>query len=437
MGKGVIYSDEACKLLTDWLEENGYEYEQGNMNAECVEFSVKIGNYSILVWFSTERQVFGFNMLQGGSKTSSKFDGFKSSFEVYIKIYTEIIPNAKKVADVYEKFIGESTIFNKFVGNSMSGFTVLFNIVGKDRQGLRIKCLSSSIYRVDYVEYESSKSYRVLQSDDYVINGDTAERVLAEVSLEDLAKESENASYDEETGLLTFKDSVNTLVFEKTEEGIFLRDSNSKLLFTKGVRLESTTLGNLVSEAIETSCWDYIPLYAEIKDYLTEDEDLCVDDKQYILSSEGKNLVILDGSKRIKVSNVGELELFIQSKMPVKPIETLEEEVEEQEEEPEELVEDVEEEEEMLKGSDEEMRVMLLVDEGETIAVRFVGKTISDVPVELAEANGLPIKRIRAKSEVFEKHGLAVTQEELDMKMFSESIEDAKKVKGLIASLFN
>lgn len=437
MAKGIIYSDEACKLFTDWLEENGYEYEQGNINAECVEFNVHIGNYSILVWFSTERQVFGFNMLQGGSKTNAKFEGFKSSFEVYIKIYKEIIPSAKKVADAYEKVIEESTIFNKFVGNSSSGFTVLFNIVGKDRQGLRIKCVSSNMYKVDYVEYESSKSYRVLQSDEYMLNDGVAERVQAEISLEDLAKESENAVFDKETGILTYKDQVNTLTFEQTEEGIYLRDSNSKLLYSKGVLLESTTLDALIEEALETSCWDYIPLQKEIKGYLTENEDLRIDDKEYILASEGMNLIIVDGSKRIKISNVGELELFIQSKMPAKPIETLEEEVEEEVVEEKELIEETEEEAEMLKGSDEEMRVMLLVENDEVLAVRFVCDAIYDVPVDVVEKAGLPTKRIRAKSQVFEKHGLAVTKEELEMKLFSEQLDDEKKVKGLIVRLFN
>lgn len=421
MGRSIIYVDEACRQFTQYLKSRGFSYTQGSINAERAEFKVNIGSYNILVWFSAEKQVYGFDMLQGGSKIFSSFTSFVALFETYIRIYTQDIPCAKKIVDLYEKVIGEKAIYNKFSGSSDLGFVILFNIVGNDRQGLRVKATEDDQYTVEYVEYENNNAYVVLRCDKYKVSEDNIVRIS---KLYLFAEGVDNAEYNEETDELTYKDLVNTLVFKGVGNEIVVT-GNSGILYTKGITVDGDNLMELVNNALSSTCWDYIPMGDDISGYLSDNDTLCIGERQYLLTSEGTDLVILDGDKRVKVTSVEELELFIQSKSPIEPIEKVVEENEDTEEKPAE------------EGT---TYVKRLIKDDETSAVRFVrGTHIYDVPVSLVEECGLSIERIVDKTELFTRNGLIITKEELELKTLSIALDydDTKKAKELVLSLFN
>jgi len=441
--KGLIYADVACNQIENWLKEDDYEYTRTSLSAEYVSFNVEVLSYTLSVWFSVDKQLYGFNMLNGGSKTSKDIDSFRIAFRTYVKIYQVDIPNAKKVADEFEKLIGQKSVYNKFIGTRDLGFTILFNILGKTNLGIRVKSefSDSSSYRAEYVSYESNKTYRVMESAVYDMDGGTPVRRVKTVSLDDIVSSIEgdsdiDFSYSKKDRTLTYRSRDAVLVFGEEDGKVVLLSGNCGLCFVNETKsVSGNTLNSIIDDCLNSEYWVSIPLY-EYLDTLDcfNGDTLDIDGKSYRLTSSGTDLVIHDKDKEITVSDDITLDMFIDVKSSPKPI-TKEDCI----------VTDISEEDKGVKGVKETKTVSTatvvkrLIKDEEVSAIRFIRDSdIYDVDLYLVESCGLSAERVADSTSLYTRNGLIITDEELELKTFSVSVtDDESLVKELVQSLFD
>lgn len=427
----IIYTDTASNMLEEWLEQNSNNYTLLKMDGDCVEYEVKLEVGVLKIWFSATRQIFGFDKLQGGAKTGN-FETVTEQFKNYIRINAVIIPASKVVADTYEKKLKISTVLDNYVGRAETGYTVKFRNVANKRRGIRVKQIlnTDNEYLAVYAEYGDDNSYTVLDEQMYVVDenyrvsekNDLEEK---EFNLSDLESECDLAEFDPETGILDYSEGTNlSLSFRQEGDKVYLTSGNSGLMYTKGIEMTSRCLTDLVKEARECDCWEYIPLYDDIKSLLTEDNRLVVDDKEYVVYSSGKDLVILDGGKDVVIDNVSDLELFLQTHQPVEGV--IEAEKEQQSTETQGKAEDI-----------EDICIKKILRDGVLKYIRIIiGNSIYDLLPDKAKEHGLDCNRIIEESIIFIKYGMEMTEDEVKRKCFSVVVEDDNKIDEIIASLF-
>lgn len=447
----VIYTDEASTLLTDWLNSRGYEYTQSKLNSDCVEYDVQINNTYIKVWFDSTKQIYGFDRLHGGAKTGS-FEVVTKQFEDYVEINSVLIPEAKVVADTYEKKLGIKSVFDTFVGRSDTGFTVKFRDVTNKIRGIRVKpSPDKEYYHACYVEYSDDKSYSVIDETRYTfVDKLKVEEVSDDFDLASLA--DENCTWNEKQGVLSYFNNDLRLNFKQEDDKVILISGNSGLLYTIGIELHSRTLDTLVDEAVQCDCWEYIPLYDEIKQRINKDtEELIIDGKAYKLRSVGTGLCIVEGNIMVEIPSIDAFEEFIQrhiAKAKSQEVEGIVDAVEElatkgvsatantsDTVEPKETVS--KKQGIKIKEEPSDIQLKLVTQEGALRYVRFIlDANIYDIMPDKVVENGLDYNRIREKTDVFLKHGMEMTEDELNLKKFAVVVKDDEKIREIIASLF-
>lgn len=433
----VMYTDEASNLLVNWLSSKGYEYAQSKLSSDCAEYDVSINNTSIKVWFDAGKQLFGFDRLHGGVKTGS-FEVISEQFDNYVEINTIIIPESKLIADTYERKLGIKSVFDTFVGKSETGYTVKFRDVANKVKGIRVKPSldEEGVYQALYVEYTGDNSYSVIDEVVYILNKNTG--AVSEYNtvfeLKDL--ECEDAKWCD--GVLVYDKDNLYLEFETDADGVVLVRGNNGLYYTLGIKLTSKTLNELINEVLNLECWEHIPLYEEISDNLTENDELIIEDKVYKIKSKGTSLLIKDNNRWVEVKDSFTLEGFIMSHSSAEGIVDVAEEFTSKG-----VSEEVHEDEKPTKPvsdtsqSTDDVQVKKLYKDGKLLYVRFVvDGNIYDIKPEDVEKFGLDCNRIKEKSEVFFRFGMEMTDEELALKKFAVSIKTDEKVKEIIASLF-
>lgn len=168
----MIYVETALEQLRNSFDELGLVYNIDKLDENSVQLGVVKNSVEIKVWFNADKQIFGFDMLQGGCKTYTEFSEFEKFFNTYLTIHTEFLPSAKAVADEFEKVLGASSIYDNFQGNNKQGYVAQFRLLGQDDKiilisrvpegyvaklgsyvddGSRFKVLSEYKYEVDEV----------------------------------------------------------------------------------------------------------------------------------------------------------------------------------------------------------------------------------------------------------------------------------------------
>lgn len=130
----MLYVESALEQLRNSLDEAGLKYDIEKLDEKSVNINVIKNNIEIKVWFDVDKQIFGFDMLQGGCKTYSDFKEFEKFFGTYLTIYTEFLPSAKAVADEFEKALEINSVYDNFQGNKQTGYIAHFKVLGQDNK---------------------------------------------------------------------------------------------------------------------------------------------------------------------------------------------------------------------------------------------------------------------------------------------------------------
>lgn len=158
----MLHTDSAYALLSESLEKQGIEIESQQITEDEVIAVASANGVDIKVWFDSESQQFGFDLLTGGQKKYDNLDDFMKYFKTYFSISTEIVPKAKILADTIEDSLGIKTIYDTFKGNKTSGYHVIFRILGDDKREL---CITQNkndknLYKVEIVLYNEGKTQK-------------------------------------------------------------------------------------------------------------------------------------------------------------------------------------------------------------------------------------------------------------------------------------
>ena len=158
----MLHTDSAYALLSEALEKQGIEIESQQITENTVIAVASANGVDIKVWFDSESQQFGFDLLTGGQKKYDNLDDFMKYFKTYFSISTEIVPKAKVLADTIEDSLGIQTIYDTFKGNKTSGYHVIFRILGDDKRELFItqNKTDKNLYKVEIVLYNEGKTQK-------------------------------------------------------------------------------------------------------------------------------------------------------------------------------------------------------------------------------------------------------------------------------------
>ena len=158
----MLHTDSAYALLSEALEKQGIEIESQQITENTVIAVASANGVDIKVWFDSESQQFGFDLLTGGQKKYDNLDDFMKYFQTYFSISTEIVPKAKVLADTIENSLGIQTIYDTFKGNKTSGYHVIFRILGDDKRELFItqNKTDKNLYKVEIVLYNEGKTQK-------------------------------------------------------------------------------------------------------------------------------------------------------------------------------------------------------------------------------------------------------------------------------------
>ena len=158
----MLHTDSAYALLSESLEKQGIEIESQQITENTVIAVASANGVDIKVWFDSESQQFGFDLLTGGQKKYDNLDDFMKYFQTYFSISTEIVPKAKVLADTIENSLGIQTIYDTFKGNKTSGYHVIFRILGDDKRELFItqNKTDKNLYKVEIVLYNEGKTQK-------------------------------------------------------------------------------------------------------------------------------------------------------------------------------------------------------------------------------------------------------------------------------------
>lgn len=419
----AIYADVALGELRDALTRYGYIFQEGKVAADGVDMFVDIGDKQICVWFSADKQLYGFNMLQGGSKTARDIQSLMNNFEVYTSIITVLLPKAKAVACALEEELGISVVYTKFVGKRDDGYEFLFQQVGDKNKGFRVKgnYEDATMYSVLYVQY-TGNSLSVISEHQYKVADGTVSKVVeqdaSDIPIEDIVDGNKFCKVDGNE--ILYADGTNTLRFDVESACVNFFGGNSGLLVADVpvvIHLEKAVIDSLVNDILERDIWRYIPLYDEIVGSLDDNGNLVAFGKTYEVSSIGEELVVKDGNKVMRFSDYDSLSLYLESNRDAEKI-------------------TVEEDKPVKKHTG--ITVKKVQNAGGIIGIRFVTDDgIYDMSREVASELGLPVDRVSEVVDLYERNGILISDDEVQMKRFSESVsDDLCKCKMLIGSLF-
>lgn len=144
-------SNEALKALTDVLA-NIVEVQVDSVTDDKVSLYGVRGKITFGIFFDTQKQLFGFNLLTGGVKTFKTIEQFVAMFDTYAYINVVFIPKAKVVADTFEKDLSLNSVYKTFVGNKNIGFSAIFQVLGADTQLIVTECKEENLFKADYVQ---------------------------------------------------------------------------------------------------------------------------------------------------------------------------------------------------------------------------------------------------------------------------------------------
>lgn len=166
----AFQADEAIAKFRACYDDAGLAYEITESDSEFIRVVVSKDEVSIETWFDVTKQLWGFDLLQGGHKFFESFDEFEDFFGTYLSIHTVFIPNAKKVTDAFEREFNISTVYDNFSGNKKNGYVARFKVLGQGDQNVLVQRITEGYLVRLVTPDEATQQFKVRAECKYDIN---------------------------------------------------------------------------------------------------------------------------------------------------------------------------------------------------------------------------------------------------------------------------
>lgn len=444
----MLYSDTALEQLRTSLTNMGYPFETNQLDEKTVRLNVKVSDYVIPVWFLVDKQIFGFDMINGGSKTCSTIEEFTKYFSTYIFIYVNFIPKAKIIADAFEKDIDINTVYDNFSGNKEEGYTAKFRVLSTPGQFVLI-CKDSSLYSARLVTFtEDGSRVRVLTEYKYDLD-DVNNITHVPTIYSYLAKLTELYGENDAVNI----DRVGIETFEFTIEDLHIT-ADVLFSYTKISYLIKDINGVVFDEVVEiNNPYELQDLYLKCHDSyeaksLDEDDsepEQVDEENQESEFSEQSDVDSIDDSGT--ESSIEIAESFDEDSETIVPEDSETEQGEPENSEEDDLEASTEEDSEVEPNTDPEedkilestnFSVKKVIGEENDLGLQFiVDDKIYFIDAEAAAGHGVPLDRFSEVVGTTEKHGVVMTADEIALRTFSKNVSsDVKKCEELIFCIF-
>lgn len=459
----MLYSDTALEQLRNCLTNMGYPFETNQLDEKTVRLNVKVKDYIIPVWFLVDKQIFGFDMINGGSKTCSTVEEFAQYLSTYIFINVDFIPKAKLVADAFEKDININTVYDTFSGNKEEGYTAKFRVLSNPSQFILIS-KDASMYLARLVTYtEDGSRFKVLTEYKYdlddvgnIVHIPTIYSYLSKLT--ELYGESDTVNIDR-VGLETFVFTVEGLnitadvLFSYTDISYLVKNING-VVFDEIVELNDPyELQDLYLKCHDTYESKLIDEESSEPEQEVEEEQEIETSTQVEVDVQTNSTEQEESSSEVDVDDIEDTEIESSESNEELEDESTEETIENSEEEDSEI----EEEDDLEAGTEDDSEVepstnseedevldsnnfsvKKVIGEEKDLGLQFiVDSRIYFIDAETAEGHGVPLDRFSEVVETTEKHGVVMTADEIAMHTFSRNVSsDVKKCEELIFRIF-
>lgn len=441
----MLYSDTALEQLRASLTNMGYPFETNQLDEKTVRLNVKVTDYTIPVWFLVDKQIFGFDMINGGSKTCSTIEEFTKYFSTYIFIYVNFIPKAKIIADAFEKDIDINTVYDNFSGNKEEGYTAKFRVLSTPGQFVLI-CKDSSLYSARLVTYtEDGSRVRVLTEYKYDLD-DVNNITHVPTIYSYLAKLTELYGENDSVNI----DRVGIETFEFTIEDLHIT-ADVLFAYTKISYLIKDINGVVFDEVVEiNNPYELQDLYLKCHDSyeaksLDEDDsepEQTIEESQESEFSEQNDTDSIDDSETESTESANKDSEAIALEEGSEPEQdesndSEEDGLEASTEENSEVEPSTNPEEDKILESNN-FSVKKVIGEENDLGLQFiVDNKIYFIDAEAAAGHGVPLDRFSEVVGTTEKHGVVMTADEIALRTFSKNVSsDVKKCEELIFRIF-
>lgn len=458
----MLYSDSALEQLRTCLTNNGYPFEMNQLDEKIVRLNVKVSDYIIPAWFLVDKQIFGFDMINGGSKTCSSIEDFNKYFTTYIHINVDFIPKAKLIADAFEKDLGVNSVYDTFSGNKEEGYVAKFRILSTPGQYFLVS-QDTTLYVARLVTYsEDGSRFKVLKEYKYdlddvgnVTNIPTIHSYLAKLT--ELYGESDTVDIDR-VGINSFIFNIEGLsikadvVFSYTEISYDIKSVNG-VEFNQFITPEDP----YELQALYLECHDAYE--AKLIDVEEKPENNGVEDEQGLedeqLPAEEQETAERETEEQLlseeQIADDEQLaeEIPAKEEIPVEEEPQFEETALDNEgtsqvtsedssfDETSEQQETNLEEEQTLESNDFSVKKVIGSDSKDAGLQFVVDDSIYFINAETAVNLGVPLARFSEVVGTKEKHGVVMTTDEIDLHTFSKDVSsDVEKCKKLIFRIF-
>lgn len=451
----MLYSDSALEQLRTCLTNNGYPFEMNQLDEKIVRLNVKISDYIIPAWFLVDKQIFGFDMINGGSKTCSSIEDFNKYFTTYIHINVDFIPKAKLIADAFEKDLGVNSVYDTFSGNKEEGYVAKFRILSIPGQYFLVS-QDTTLYVARLVTYsEDGSRFKVLKEYKYdlddvgnVTNIPTIHSYLTRLT--ELYGESDTVDIDR-VGINSFVFNIEGLsikadvVFSYTEISYDIKSVNGvefNQLITPEDPYELQALYLECHDAYEAKLIDVEeePVSNGVEDEQSLDE---VQETEKQGAEEQETEEQLPNEEQLAEEVPTEEEIPVEREPQIEETALDNEDIGQVTSEDSSFDETSEqqemnlEEEQTLESNDFSVKKVIGSDNKDAGLQFVVDGSIYFINAETAVNLEVPLARFSEIVGTKERHGVVMTTDEIDLHTFSKDVSsDAEQCKKLIFRIF-
>lgn len=437
-------SNEALKALTDVLA-NIVEVQVDSVTDDKVSLYGVRGKITFGIFFDTQKQLFGFNLLTGGVKTFKTIEQFVAMFDTYAYINVVFIPKAKVVADTFEKDLSLNSVYKTFVGNKNIGFSAIFQVLGADTQLIVTECKEENLFKADYVQPTTGGEKTVIVERFYTLSveDDGTMECYRKLEVSEILDTLMKKSWEDADKFLDFKILGN--MFEVTMKDFSYRmkveattesEVMFKLIAVNGAAVDSYCMRPEDWQDLSSISDSTISLYESM--IKPEKESVEKPAEEPAEEESASEEVATEGTEKVSEESTDEsVEEGTGEATEGFEEESVEESTEEQEEttEVEEVTESVSEE----TFKEEEMgdlRLCLAYKDGECQGVlASLGNELILFDLDLVNSSCLYLDRVTESEELENKAGVAMYPSERSHKKFARR-GTAEDLDSVISTLF-
>lgn len=455
----MIYTDSALQSFRESFDRAELNYDIAQVDERLVRVVIHKDDISIVTWFDADKQIFGFDMLNGGCKTYEDFGEFEGFLTTYLKIYTDFIPSAKVVADTFEATQGIDSVYDNFSGNKQTGYTARFKVLGKNDLGVLVSKETDG-YVAKLVQYaEDGSRYKVLSEYKYEV--DEVRNVSLIPTIHSYMDEL-SRRYGESDTIDINRNGINA--FEFIIEGLnivatvdFMYKQISYNITTVGdFEFNQTWTPDTLDEAYNLSalylfCKDFYDdsvaesdfddsedSYVDTSEQASEDEETYdegnFNDDVYAEEQENEQMQTVEDSGFD--SDFGnETDLVPQISEDEQEQET-EQNVDTESDYSAQTYPPVEDNNSEIEEDDFSIKV--LKNNGVVISVQFTtADDVYNISADKCSDLGLPLERIADEVKTVKRHGMLMTEDEVRLHTFAKDItNNDEKCQEIISKLF-